>query len=215
MGVAGGSARREYERRLAAREARVKGRAGTFLGSAILALTDEPQSTRAWARGASGEQKLGNVLSQIEGVRVLHDRAVPGTRGNIDHIVISCAGVFVVDAKHYKGEIHIRDCGGLLRSDHRLFIGDRDRSDLARNMAWQVAAVERALSGTRAVRVSAVLCFVDGEWPLLFPPKVFEGVHLTGLRSIKKLVTSSPVLEPGEVEELTGVLASRLRAKVA
>lgn len=45
-GIAGGSAHREFERRKAARETRVKGRVGNLLGGVILALTDEPQSTR-------------------------------------------------------------------------------------------------------------------------------------------------------------------------
>jgi hypothetical protein len=50
-GVAGSSAQREFERRKANREARIKGRFGDRVGGWITALTDEPQSTRAWARG--------------------------------------------------------------------------------------------------------------------------------------------------------------------
>ena len=70
--AAGGSARREFERRKAAREERVKGRVGNFLGGVILALTDEPQSTRAWERGAIGEEKLGEALEGVDGLQVLH-----------------------------------------------------------------------------------------------------------------------------------------------
>lgn len=53
-GVAGGSAWREYERRKAKREARIKGIFGDHLGGVILVLGREPQSTRAWAKGAAG-----------------------------------------------------------------------------------------------------------------------------------------------------------------
>ncbi len=94
-GVPGFSARREFERRVTDREARVKDRFGRRLGGVILALTDEPQSLRAWARGSQGEQDLAKALAQVDGVRVLHDRSVPGTRGNIDHLVIATAGLFV------------------------------------------------------------------------------------------------------------------------
>jgi hypothetical protein len=62
-------------------------------------VTSEPQSTRAWAIGAWGEEKLAEVLAGLDGLQVLHDRRVPGTRGNIDHIVIAPAGVFVVDPR--------------------------------------------------------------------------------------------------------------------
>ena len=101
-GVAGRSARQEHDRRATKRETAVKERWGNRIGGAVLALTDEPQSTRAWAVGARGEEKLAEAL---DGFSVLHDRRVPGTRGNIDHIVVAPAGVFVVDAKRYEGRI--------------------------------------------------------------------------------------------------------------
>ena len=83
----------------------------------VLALNDEPRSTRAWAIGARGEEKLAEAL---DGFTVLHDRRVSGTRGNIDHVVVAPAGVFVVDAKRYEGRIEIRNPGWLLRPDERL-----------------------------------------------------------------------------------------------
>lgn len=46
---------------------------------------------------------------------MLHDRRVPDTRGNIDHIIVAPAGVFVVDAKNHKGKIGIRDRGASSR----------------------------------------------------------------------------------------------------
>src|SRR5260370_8573716 len=108
-------------------------------------MTDEPQSTRAWAPGASGEAKLAETLAAMPNLRVLNDRRVPGTRGNIDHLVIAPAGVFVVDAKNYRGMIEVRDVGGLFKIDKRLFVGRRDCSKLADNMGCQVESVLQAL----------------------------------------------------------------------
>lgn len=216
LGVAGGSARREYERRVAGREARVKDRFGRRLGGVILALSDEPQSTRAWARGSQGEQELAQTLAELEGVRVLNDRRVPGTRGNIDHIVVAAAGVFVVDAKRYEGTIRIRDVGGFFRRDERLYVGRRDCSHLAENMVWQLEAVERALRSVDARPVppiTPVICFVRGDWPLLSPPGSFRGVRLEGARSIKKLVRSSQLLDGAAIDRLTRVLAAAFPAK--
>ena len=101
-GTAGGSARREFEKRKDKRETRIRAQ-HPHLGGVLLALIDEPQRTRAWATGAEGEVVLGRRLDAAVGVRVLHDRRIPGSKANIDHIAIGPRGVFVIDAKHYKG----------------------------------------------------------------------------------------------------------------
>lgn len=215
-GVPGASARREYERRKAAREERIKGRFGRRLGGVLLAVSDEPQSTRAWARGSEGEQELAKALERVEGIRILNDRRVPGSRGNIDHLVVGPAGVFVVDAKLYAGTVRVRDVGGLFKRDERLFVGRRDCSRLAENMAWQVAAVSRALGSESAPQVlppiTPVLCFVRGEWPLLRRPNSFRGVRLEGTRSIAKLVTGPPILDGTEIDRLARALAAAFPA---
>ena len=210
-GEAGASAAREYERRRQAREARVKVRFGRRLGGAFLALSDEPSSQRAWARGAQGERELAKILETIPGICVLQDRRVPGTRANIDHIVIAPAGVFVVDAKLYAGEIRIRDVGGFLKRDERLFVGRQYCSALADKVVWQVEVVARALgSEDGPVPITPVLCFVRGEWPLFRPPTVFRGVRLEGTRSIKSLVGIGSVMGPESIGRLFGLLEEQL-----
>jgi len=209
-GPAGASAQREYDRRKAARDKRTKAALGNRLGGLVLAVTGEPPSTRAWARGALGERELAQALDGVPDLRVLNDRRVPDTRGNVDNILISPAGVFAVDAKLYKGLITIRDVGGLFKADHRLYVGRRDCSQLAENMAWQVAAVRRALvaAGFDPIPpITPVLCFVDGEWPLLLPPTEYRGVRLEGKRSIKKLIAETQVLDQDMAERVHHALA--------
>jgi hypothetical protein len=215
-GSAGGSAAREYERLVARREARVKERFGRRVGGVLLALTDQPQSTRAWARGSEGERELADALAEVDGIGVLHDRRVPGTRGNIDHVVIAPAGLFVVDAKRYEGTIRIRDVGGLFKRNERLYVGRRDCSHLAESMSWQVDAVARGLAAAKSEpfpTITPVLCFVRGEWPLLFPPEAYRGVRLEGTRSIKKLITGERVLDDAAIDRLTRLLAVALPPK--
>jgi nuclease-like protein len=215
-GSAGGSAAREYERRVGRREKRVKERFGQRIGGVILALSDEPQSTRAWARGSDGERELADALGDVKGIRVLHDRRVPGMRANIDHIAIAPGGVFVIDAKRYDGTIRIRDVGGFFKREDRLFVGRRDCSELAENMSWQVEAVARALAAARVEPlplITPVLCFVRGEWPLLFPPEAYRGVRLEGTRSIKELISRERVLDDAAIDSLTRLLAVALPPK--
>ena len=69
----------------------------------------------AWRRGAAGEQRTARLLGPLErqGWVVLHDLAVPGSRANLDHLVIGPGGVFVVDSKHYRGRLQLDPSGRL------------------------------------------------------------------------------------------------------
>jgi Nuclease-related domain len=54
-------------------------------------------------------------LARLEwhGWAVLHDLAVPGSRANIDHLVIGPGGVFVIDSKQYRGRLELESSGRL------------------------------------------------------------------------------------------------------
>lgn len=190
-GEAGSSARRVYERR----SGRFRVQAETkvtrdaewrkqvkqdhpFLGRIAAAATPkpvigpEPRHVTAWQTGSHGEVRVGGLLDQWAtetGGLVLHDRRVPRSRANIDHLVVAPSGVWVIDAKEYKGALEKVDVGGLFRTDFRLRVGGRDRSKLADGVEWQVGIVSQALAPILpGASVHGVLCFVGAEWPLLF-----------------------------------------------
>jgi hypothetical protein len=213
IGVAGGSARARHERLRAKRDRDRKERFGERLGGFISWFADEPQSIRAWGIGAAGEELLGKALLSIPRLVALHDRRVPGTRGNIDHLVVAPAGVFVVDAKHYQGTIEVVDRGGFFRTDLRLTVGGRDKSSLADGMEWQVKAVIRALTEAGVdplPPVTAVLCFIDGNWPLFRPPKSYNGVLLESERSLARVIAAGGELDEDGIQQLALVLSSAL-----
>ena len=84
---------------------------------------------------------------------------------NIDHIAVGPAGVFVIDAKQYKGTLEIRDKGSILRSDERLYVGGRDKTNLAAGVLLQVDSIRGVLAEVwPEVPVAGVLCFVGAEW---------------------------------------------------
>jgi len=62
-----------------------------------------------WARGAAGEERVAAILAKHlhASVVVLHDRRIPGTRANIDHIAVAPSGVWVIDAERYKGKLAV------------------------------------------------------------------------------------------------------------
>ena len=69
----------------------------------------------AWRRGAAGERRTARLLDPLErhGWAVLHDLALPGSRANIDHLVIGPGGVLVIDSKQYRGRLQLESSGRL------------------------------------------------------------------------------------------------------
>nr|WP_235523401.1 nuclease-related domain-containing protein [Cellulomonas sp. Root485] len=122
----------------------------------MIAVSEQPQSTTAWARGAKGEEQLGRGLDSLadRGVRLLHDRRIPRTRANIDHIAVAPSGVYVIDAKRYAGRPTLRVEGGVIRPrTSRLVIGSRDGTKLVEGVHKQVGLV-RTRSPLRATTTS-------------------------------------------------------------
>jgi len=211
--VAGASAQREYERRRDARKARQRARYGAIGGFAA-SISAGPQHERAWARGAEGEAKLARVLEQraaAHGVVLLHDRCLPGSRANIDHIAIGRAGVFVIDAKRYSGHIAVERRGGLLRPrTSHLMVGGRDKTNLVDGVLSQADLV-RSLLAPHAVPVVPVLCFVDGDWPLMVRLEA-QGVPIVRPRQAAKLCWADGPLDAARVQQVADDLARRLPA---
>lgn len=182
-GVAGASARKEHERRRARHDARIEQKWGTGrLGRVIKVLPDDPQSTKAWGRGS------------------------------IDHLVIASSGVWVIDAKRYRGKVERRDVGGLFRSDLRLYVGGRDRTKLIEGLGWQRNAVVDALDG-HPVPVHQALSFVDADWPLLFAKLLqFDGIWVSWPAKLADLIAQPGPLDDLTIEHTARLLAERLPA---
>ncbi|MFZ1373543.1 MAG: nuclease-related domain-containing protein, partial [Nostocoides sp.] len=157
-GTAGASARREFERRKTAREERIRAK-HPKLGGLIFAISEDPQSTTAWNTGALGEEKLGGGLNSLarDTIRLLHDRRLPRSKANIDHLAVTPTGVYVIDAKKYRGRPHLKVDGGLFRPRvERLLVGSRDCTKLVDGVLNQVDVVRGILDPD--VPVHGVLC---------------------------------------------------------
>lgn len=221
-GVAGASARREHERRRARDEARVaeqKSRIQASFGAGLLgriaialAVDDRPRrSTEVWARGAAGEERVAAELDRLAevGVVALHDRRVPGTRGNIDHIAITPWGVWVVDAKRYVGKRpDLVTEGGFFGfgGTARLTVGGRKKDELVDGVLGQVERVRAVVD--RAIPVRGALAFVDADWPLIGGDFTVRGVAVVWPRRLAKLMLrrEQPTVD---VESLARQIAAR------
>lgn len=208
-GVAGGSAKAEFDRRHDARRERVQARFPRA-GKLLLAVFDDPPSTTAWAKGAFGEQKFARKLAEIAGplLRVLHDRRIPGTRANIDHMVVCPTGVYVIDVKHYQGKRPtLRVEGGWHRPRQEfLMINGRDRTKLVEGMHKQVSLVRAVLADHPHVPIHGVLCFIGADWPLLSGPFRVKSVDVLHERKLRAMLSKPGPLAAESVEDIQWLL---------
>lgn len=172
-------------------------------GTALRVLAP-PQSETAWRRGAEGERIVAKALASLteEGGRVLHDRRMPNSKANIDHLVVTPAGVFTVDAKRYAGKLEVRSRG------RELWVAGRNRTKLLEQAHRQAAAVAGVLrdDGLGAIPVRPALCFVDTQLPWLLAPKAIGDVLITTPRTLRSRVADGAQLPRGAVRRTADVL---------
>lgn len=213
LGQAGASARRESNRRKERRE-QLTLKKHPRVGRLILRVTDEPQSSRAWGEGAGGEEALGMRLTALASERlvVLHDRRVPGSRANIDHLAVTPTGVFVIDAKRYGGRLEKRDLGNVFRSDVRLYVGRRDCAKLLRGAEDQAEVVRDALGpvGFVDVPVRPVLCFIGAEWGLFASSFKLGSVLVTYPKLLYRLLRKDAAVDTAAIQDAARALAAAL-----
>jgi hypothetical protein len=196
LGTAGASGRREYERRRAKREAKTR-EEHPHIGGLLLSLKEQPQHEKAWATGAAGEEALAVFLARrCPDALVLNDRRMPRSRANIDHLAVAPSGVYVIDAKRYKGKIEVRKP---FFGEEKLVIAGRDKTKLIEGLTKQVEAVRSGLALIeKQAPVIACLCFINPEgqsggagipllrtltvsgFPLLYPRRLAKRLNQPG-----------------------------------
>ena len=124
--------------------------------------------TLHYRTGASGEREVGRRLHEVvdrrlslgQGAAVLHDRKLPGRDENVDHVLVTPAGVTVVETKNWSGQL--RQYRGSWYAGRRSSVGEA--ATQARRQALAVTAVLRS-AGITDVPVSAVVCLVGQARP--------------------------------------------------
>lgn len=208
-GQAGASAVREHDRRRDGRERRTRERYPR-VGGLLLALRDAPQHETAWQRGAAGERAVGESLEKrvADGIVVLlHDRRMPRSRANIDHLAVTPSGVYVIDAKDYTGKVRVeRPWFG----EPKLLVNGRDRAKVVDGLDRQVAAVRDAINDA-AIPVHGVLCFTKADIPIVLNETIGGHALLYGRALAQRLNAEGP-LEAAAIDALARRLTTALPA---
>ena len=205
-GAAGGSAAAEGARRAERKVEQVRRKYGDHAAEVAREIADR-DAAETWGKGSEGETWLARYIAGEVGdaVIALHDRLIPGTRGNIDHIFVAQTGVWVVDAKAYKGKVVRREGGPLWRRDNELYIRGRNRTSLAAGIRRQVEAVNAALRSDASLHgtdIHAALCLVESEWGLLDFPFQVGNVWVMYPGALKKRLRKNGSLSQTEMERI-------------
>jgi hypothetical protein len=156
----------------------------------------------AWRRGAAGERRTARLLSQLErqGWAVLHDLTVPGSRANIDHLVIGPGGVFVIDSKQYRGRLQLDGSGQLWHGRYPL-------APALRTVSFEADQAARALPDP-GVAVVPIIAVHGAQVP--WGKVVTQGVPVVSARRLPSMLRQLPaILGP----ERVAWLADRARLR--
>jgi hypothetical protein len=131
-------------------------------------------------RVASDERAMAVELAKLpETYTILHDLQVPGSKGNIDHVVIGPGGAFLIITRRHDEGVAFRD--------GQLFVGDTSmRPDL--EAARQEATL---LAQTLGVQIAPVLGLCGGPVPTSVPP-VVDGVLVSAAEHIERAIVQHP-----------------------
>jgi hypothetical protein len=110
------------------------------------AVTPDPNLNRKQRRRVEDAHRVGSALNLLadSGVRVLHDRSVPGTDGTIEHVVIANNGITVVRSARLMGRIR--------SSKGELYVGGANATLLVNGLLSRVNTVRHLVGGEAVVQ---------------------------------------------------------------
>jgi hypothetical protein len=159
----------------------------------------------AWRRGAAGERHTARLLGPLErhGWAILHDLGLPGSRANIDHLMIGPGGVFVIDSKQYRGRLQLDPFG-------RLWHGRYPLAPSLQAVSFEADQAAQVLPDPGVVVVPVVAVHgVQVPWGKV----VVEGVPVVPARRLPSMLRQLPaVLGPERVAGVASEARIRFRA---
>lgn len=138
---------------------------------------------------------------------------MPRSRANIDHLAVVASGVYVIDAKRYRGKIEVR---APLFGAPSLRIAGRDCTKLVGGLTAQVHTVQTGLAELAPeASVHGCFCFVAPEGtfalvrlPMLYTPEI-DGFKLYSRRRLAKRLRRPGSLDAEQARALADLLAER------
>ncbi len=181
----------------------------------LIRLLDEPRREQAWRRHGDGERSTTDRLERLlrdTSVVVLHDRRIPRTRANIDHLAVGPGGVTVIDSEDCAGKVRVERRALIRPPTEHLMIAGSDRTSLVEGVARQIRVVRQVLErlGGPELEVRGCLCVVTGDGLPLLGRLQVRGVAVLRSRACARLASRRGPLTAAEVERVARHLAISL-----
>lgn len=148
------------------------------------------------AAGALGQEQLSTALAKLkeDGIFGLHGRRLPGSAATLDHLVVTPARVWVLDAQRCRGLTELAVDGEPGPGQRLVVNGQRRTAELVR-LQRHVERVRTSLrdAGVKEVPIRGALCFVDTKLRRGQPSFVARGHVVCQPRDLKQhLVEAGP-----------------------
>jgi hypothetical protein len=185
-------------------------------GSAALRVARARRDPK-WTKGAAGEYLMDLSLHNHvnEGSIILTDRQVPGTKSNIDEIVVAPSGVWIIDSKNWKGKIEYKSATKMSTAK-RLYVDGKDRTSAVEAIFNLVIPVAQVI-GDRSVPIKPALVFIEGDWSdtsaariLTSKPYQHLSVWISWPKAIWKKINEPGPLDAGAVKRIGTTLDAAL-----
>jgi len=173
-----------------------------------------------WIKGAAGEYLMDLSLHNHvnEGAVILTDRQVPGTKSNIDHIVVAPSGVWIIDSKNWRGKIQYKSATRMGMS-RRLLVDGKDRTSAVEAIFNQVIPVAQII-GDKSVPIKPALVFIEGDWSDISATRLLAGrphqyltVWIAWPKAIWKKINEPGPLDADSVKRIGAALDAALRPR--
>ncbi|WP_338933259.1 nuclease-related domain-containing protein [Streptomyces netropsis] len=157
-----------------------------LLSRAVRCAYPVSEEVRRWRRGAEGERRTARILAPLtrrrNGWVVLHDRALPRTRANLDHVILRPDGgaAHYCDSKalHPGARVSVR--GGIL------YVGRRAYPAMLQTVMWEAAQAAQLLG----VPVTPVIAVHGAKVP--GGRIACGGITIIPARKLRRELTAAP-----------------------
>ena len=156
---------------------------GTGIGLVILARRQQ-SLVYGYFKGARGEEITASELARLSGDWTVFNGLQLPDGGDIDHVAVGPQGVFVIETKHWSGEVALGTDGSILANGRPL----HGRSPIAQvRTAVRVTAESLTLDPSL---VHGVLCFAGPQFA--DGPESADEITVCSHRSLTEVLTSNP-----------------------
>jgi hypothetical protein len=165
----------------------------------------------SWAKGAAGERRTARILAPLTWFgfyAILHDRAVPSSSANLDHVLMGRRGLVYIDTKYWMSE----NARVSVDRHGRLWCGTYCKQDEVETVRWETSQVAAALGWPARAVIAVHGAVVPGGVMELDGVTVVQAVLL---RRYLRRLPKAPGWNRAMVRETANVADQRLKPAMA